>query len=262
MQSRRLGRLRIPLSRLLRQSPGVGRLSRAIAHLVGPPTLHEIGLRSSLLTTSAEQAANAILDDCVGYAQEYEHIQKRIVEQSANTHLRYPDYFAVEGATAYLLYMLVRHVRPSQTLEIGVGDGCSTQVILSALDANDNGRLISIDITDDVGGAARGHPRWQLHVRSSGRSSSKDLEDLLADIGPPDLFFHDALHTYHDQYADYAVVVDHMRPGSLFASDDVDWSWAFLDITTNLGIKPVVLVDRRKAVGAFLLPEEPPGRGP
>lgn len=252
-------RIGVPLSRVLHQWPVVKDMSRAVAHFVGRPTLHDIYVDSSLLTISAEQAAEAVLGERMGYAQEYEHVRERIAEQATNAPLRYPDFFAVEETTAYLLYMLVRHVRPSQTLEIGVADGLSTQVILSALDANDHGRLTSVDISDDVGGAARDHPRWHLHVRATGRSSRRELQDLLADMGPLDLFFHDAGHKYHDQYADYVDALDHMLPGSLFVSDDVDWSWAFLDITRNAGIKPVVLVDRRKAVGTFLLPGRPRG---
>jgi predicted O-methyltransferase YrrM len=217
-------------------------------------------LRSGLLTTSAEQAAEAILGESIGYAEEYEQVQARIAEQSANAYLRYADYCAIEEATAYLLYMLIRHTRPSQVLELGVADGRSTQVILSALDANDHGRLLSVDITDEVGGLAAGHPRWRLHVRSRGRSSRRELKELLADVGPPDLFFHDAMHTYHEQYADYLDALDYMLPGSVFVSDDVDHSFAFLDIMVKVGVEPVVLVDSRKAVGAFLLPGVRPDR--
>src|SRR5215471_19329097 len=112
MQSRGRERVSIPLSRFLHQWPGIRGLSRAVAHFVGRPALHEIYLRSTLLTTSAEQAVEAIFGDCVGYAQEYEHVQQRIAEQSTNANLRYPDYFAIEEATAYLLYVLVRRMRP------------------------------------------------------------------------------------------------------------------------------------------------------
>jgi predicted O-methyltransferase YrrM len=252
MQSRE--RVSISMSRLLLQWPGVRKLSTGIAHLVGSPTLHQIYLHSELLTTCPEEAAEAIVGERVHYEPEYAQVRKSIAEQFSHAHRRFPEYYVVEEGTAYLLYMLVRHMSPSLVLEVGVADGRSTQVILSALDANDKGRLVSVDINSAVGSAAGGHPRWQLVIRSPGASSSRELRDLLAYIGPPDLFLHDAMHTYPDQYADYVVAWDHMCAGSLFMSDDVDQSWAFIDMTKSLGLKPVVLTDRRKAVGAVLRP--------
>jgi predicted O-methyltransferase YrrM len=244
-------RLKIFVSRLLKRRP-VGRFSTRVVQFAGSPTLQEIYRHSAVMTLSPEEAAEAVLGVSVDYADEYLQVAQRLRVQSAGLDRRYPDYFGVGDGTAYLLYVLVRHQRPTLAVEVGVADGRSTQVILSALDANESGRLISVDINHDVGGAAGGHPRWTLHVLSPGRSSHRQLRNLLSAAGPLDFFFHDASHTYYDQYADYIAAWEHMRPGSLFMSDDVDWSFAFLDLARYLRLNPVVLVDQRKAVGVLL----------
>jgi predicted O-methyltransferase YrrM len=211
---------------------------------------------AALMTTSPDDAAHAILGRRVDYAEEYAAVRKRVSTCLSEAAQRYPDTYAVEDATAYVLYTLVREARPSLTVEVGVADGRSTQIILSALDANDAGRLVSVDIAADVGGAAAGHPRWDLRVHSAGWASTRQLRDLLADVGTPDLFFHDAAHTYALQYADYLAVWAHLAPGGIFISDDVDASWAFRDMATDYGLQPIVLLDRRKATGLFVRPPE------
>jgi predicted O-methyltransferase YrrM len=228
--------------------------SRRVAHLVGPASMHEIYRYSALLTASPAEAAAAVLGDGADYGDEYARVRERLDVRLDSADRRYPDYYTVEDATASLLYTLVRHAKPSLAVEVGVADGRSTQVILSALDANGSGRLISVDVRKDVGGGARGHPRWSLRVHSPGRTSSRQLRRLFAEIGPPDLFFHDALHSYYDQYAEYLAAWEHMRPGSLFVSDDVDWSFAFYDLTTAFSVRPVVLTEGRKASGLFRRP--------
>jgi len=246
-------RLRVLTSRMLQQG-ALGWFSSRVAHLVGPASMDDLYRHSSLLTASASAAAEAVLGESVDLRDEYGQVRERIDARMDSFGRRYPEYCMVEDATACLLYTLVRHTKPSLTVEVGVADGRSTQIILSALDANDAGRLVSVDVSDDVGGGARGHPRWSLRVHFSGRSSSAQLRRLFAEIGPPDLFFHDASHTYYDQYAEYLAACEYMRPGSLFVSDDVDWSFAFHDLTTALSVRPVVLAEGRKASGLFRRP--------
>jgi predicted O-methyltransferase YrrM len=243
-------RARILASRLLQRWP-LDQISGRVEHLVGAPNLRLLDRHSRLLTSSPLEAAEAVLRERVDYTDEYARVRERVSTRPGDS---YPSSHAIEDATAFLLYTLARHAKPSLVVEVGVAAGRSTQVILSALDANDAGRLVSVDIDEAVGGAARGHPRWSLRVHSPGRTASRQLGDLLAELGPPDLFFHDAAHTYPDQCADYLVAWEQMRPGSLFASDDVDWSFAFIDLTRAVGVNPVVLTDRRKAAGVLLHP--------
>jgi predicted O-methyltransferase YrrM len=244
--------LKITVSRLLAEGPLRNATDRVL-HITAPPTLHAIFTRSDLLTASAADATTGLLGEEVDYRDEYEALE---APSNAGPDV-YPDYYKVGDATNYLLYSLVRHLKPRLMVEVGVADGRSTQTTLTAMDVNDVGRLVSVDIAADVGGAARGHSRWALHVHSVAHASSQ-LGDLLDRIGPVDAFFHDAGHTYASQYADYLVGYRALRPGGVFISDDVDWSWAFLDLTLTHGIRPIVLSDVRKAVGLFVRPGNTP----
>jgi len=234
-------RIKISASRLLQKQPFNRLFTKRIVHLAGSPTLNEIYHHSSLLTTSAEEAVEAVLGESVDYTDEYAQIRGRLATDAADAESTYAEYHGIEEETALLLYKLVRQTKPSLSLEVGVANGRSTQVILSALDANETGELVSVDIDSEVGGAARGHPRWSLRVHTPGRSASRQLRGLLAEVGPLDLFFHDAGHTYYEQCDEYLAACGHMRPGALFVSDDVDMSFAFLDLTRDLNVKPVAL---------------------
>ena len=243
--------LKIMLSRLLHDRP-LANVSSRVAHLVSPPTLHELYVQSALLTTVVDDAVEAIVDGGVSYAQEYAEVRARIAREASEASQHYPDNWAIEEGTGYLLYTLVRSTKPSLAIEVGVADGRSTQVILSALDANESGHLVSVDIKHDVGGAAVGHPRWELRTRTPGGRATRQLRELLEDVEAPGFFFHDAGHTYYEQYADYLVAWERMRPGGILMSDDVDWSWAFIDFARRFALNPVVLTDGRKAAGVVI----------
>jgi predicted O-methyltransferase YrrM len=243
---------KISASRLLQKQLFNRLVTSRFVHLAGSPMLDEIYRHSSLMTTSADEARSAILGESAEYDEEFAEVRQRVTDADAQN--IYPEEYGVEEGTARLLYGLIRQSRPSLVLEVGVANGRSTQVILSALDANDEGRLVSVDISPEVGGAARGHPRWSLRVHEGGKASGQELGKLLDELGPVDLFFHDAGHKYYEQYGDYLVGLDHLRPGGVFVSDDVDMSFAFLDVARRANVKPVALTDRRKVVGIFRRP--------
>jgi predicted O-methyltransferase YrrM len=246
-------RMKILAARLMQRWGPINRFSGRLAHLIGTPNLHLIEFHSALVTSSPEDAARGVIAESTDYADEYRRVRERLDGHDAEPR-RYPDVYAVGDGTAFLLYTLIRHEKPSLVLEVGVADGRSTQVILSALDANEAGRLVSVDITDEVGGGARGHPRWTLRVHTPGRASVAQLRNLLAEVGPPDLFFHDGSHGYPDQYGGFLAAWERMQPGSVLASDDVDWSFAFIHLVTAVGVKPVVLIDGLRAVGVVRHP--------
>jgi predicted O-methyltransferase YrrM len=244
--------LKISASRLLQKQRFNRLFASRIVHLTGAPMLNDIFTQSALMTTSAREAAEAVLGDSADYAEEFAGVRQQLVAADAEN--IYPEEYGVEEGTALLLYSLIRHARPSVVLEVGVANGRSTMVILSALDANAHGRLVSVDITPDVAAPAHGHPRWSLRVHQGGKASTRELGELFDELGAVDVFFHDAGHRYYEQYGDYVVGCDRLRSGGLFVSDDIDMSFAFLDIARRANVKPVALTDRRKVVGAFRRP--------
>jgi predicted O-methyltransferase YrrM len=242
----------VSASRLLHRRPLWGIASR-VTHLMGAPKLHDLYTAAALFSDSPAAIGSALFGRTVDYADEYESLAGELDERARSAPSHYPGYFTIEDRTAELLYAIIRHRAPELVVEVGVADGRSTQVILAALDRNEKGRLVSVDIKDDVGGAAVGHTRWSLRIHRQDHSDTQ-LRALLDEIGPPDVLFHDAGHSFFEQFGDYLAAWDRMRPGGVLLSDDVDNTWAFLDIVRLAGTPPCVLMDRRKAVGALVRP--------
>lgn len=121
-------------------------------------------------------------------------------------------------------YAMVRALRPATVIETGVHDGLSTALILKALDKNQHGHLISIDLPNTE--MPIGHlPGWLVPDRLHGRWTLLlgDAKDLLpktaAEHAPIDLFVHDSDHRADHQAFEFDTVLPHMAPGGLLISD-------------------------------------------
>jgi predicted O-methyltransferase YrrM len=149
---------------------------------------------------------------------------------------------AAEGA---LLYGLVRALRPRTVVETGTASGISTAYLLAALERNEAGRLLSIDLPFEGGelqplvagtsidlydasplppGKAPGwaiptelRARWDLRL-----GDARDvLPALLVEVGEIELFFHDSLHTREHMLFEFETVWPALARGGVLASDDV-----------------------------------------
>ena len=69
-------------------------------------------------------------------------------QDSRPDHWGYLSLFEGEGK---LLYALTRYLKPQRVLEIGTADGCSASHILAAMEKNEAGKLVSLDINKDAG---------------------------------------------------------------------------------------------------------------
>jgi len=164
--------------------------------------------------------------------------------------LSHPANWAVEDQTSRLLYLLVRVMRPLSVVETGVANGHSTFFLLRALAKNGAGRLVSVDVSADVGNLLDKGERsdWRLCVLDAGNRRG-GFRRLISELPPIDLFFHDSEHTYSWQQFEYSAAWDNLSTSGLILSDDVEGSYAFLDFCARRARKPAVLLDGRKAVG-------------
>jgi predicted O-methyltransferase YrrM len=240
---------KIRLAKLARRGP-LAQAANRVARLVGPVVLNDLHEQASVWTQDPDEVIHALAGEPVpgAVANEWPEVARAQAALFSGTG-NYPAYFGVEGATARMLYGLTRSLRPQVVVEVGVADGRSTHAILAAMDNNRAGRLVSVDVRDDVGAAVRGHQRWQLRVHSG--TSVHELPDLLRELGPVDMYWHDAMHTYEYQAREYLVGLAGLRANGVFISDDVDQSNAFLDVCQKHNIHPVILMESRRAVGAF-----------
>lgn len=168
-----------------------------------------------------------------------------------------PPVWAVGHQSALALYSIVRLSRPDIVVETGVADGHSSYLLLSALAANNHGRLISFDVLPSAGQLVPDElrPRWELVILND-RDPIADAAQRLSILDDVDVYFHDADHSYVGQYADYALARDVLSRGrhGILLSDDIDASFAFVDFV-KAGIGNVaILVDVRKALGGCILP--------
>lgn len=144
-----------------------------------------------------------------------------------------------------ILYSLVRLVQPEVVVETGVASGASSVAILSALQQNGKGGLISIDLPpEEVAGkvleddmrydkvfAHHGRPGWVIPEALASRwrlvlgDVRHALPSLLQELQHIDIFVHDDLHTPEHMFWEFETVWPHLSSGGVLAADDVNWGW-------------------------------------
>jgi predicted O-methyltransferase YrrM len=181
---------------------------------------------------------------------DFQAVLKTLKAELDRSPLRYPDEYGIEGGTAQLIYSLVRSQRPSTIVETGVANGVSSFIMLAALEHNGAGTLHSFDVSHDVGSlvARRDTSRWVLHVLNR-QNAGSEFRRTIGSLPPIDLFFHDSDHSYGWQMLEFSVVSDRLASPSVFASDDIDASHAFMDFARSASMPFVALVDQRKVLG-------------
>lgn len=136
------------------------------------------------------------------------------------------------------LYVIARAKGPRIVVETGVGIGYSSVYVLEALDQNNMGRLVSIDLpnADPNWSLPNGTPpgllvpedlrfRWDLHLGDTHRLLPRVLQELTH----VDLFLHDSKHTYETMMFEYNQAFDFLSDDGLLISDDAMWNMAMID---------------------------------
>jgi predicted O-methyltransferase YrrM len=194
----------------------------------------------------------AKLNLIASYILEYEELYNKFKLNQENIQLNYPVNYNVADTAALLLYLMVRVNRPETVLETGVANGLSSNFILHALNANGTGTLYSVDINRNVGGLVDESVknRWQLKIISL-KNGDKEFKQVVDSISSVDLFIHDSDHSYNGQMVEYKIVYPKISSDGIFASDDIDLSWAFVDFCKEKKVKPCFLVSATKIFGLF-----------
>lgn len=186
-----------------------------------------------------------------------DRLHDELRERSERYTLPFPASWAIEVGTSFLLYSLVRGIKPTTVIEIGVGNGQSSCFILRALRANGHGTLYSLDVEPSAGGLLDENERSLWHFRLIDRdASTESLLKQLASLPEADLCFHDGDHSYLAQYFELGKLWDQLSEQGVMVVDDVDASYALIDFCALIRKRPDVLIDGRKAVA--VLPRQAP----
>jgi predicted O-methyltransferase YrrM len=122
----------------------------------------------------------------------------------------------LDDVEAELTYLLVRHHRPAQVVEIGTFYGWSTTWLLRALRDNGTGRLDSYDLVDHAVSLVPrdlAADRWTFH--------QGDIAQRLADLPDPDHLFVDADHSRGFARWYLGALFPRVRPGVPTSVHDV-----------------------------------------
>jgi hypothetical protein len=216
------------------------------------PTLRGLFEAADATFTQAALAADRIIGPgaATPVIDEYNEARQLLREAYSRAALTYPTDWSVGEDTAFLLFTLVRRLRPARILETGVANGHSTFLLVDALRRNGTGTLTSIDVDPGAGSllAEVDKSRWDFRIlRGPGYRGA--FEDIVTDLPGIDLFLHDSDHRYRWQRLELDTVYARTGGNALFACDDADSSYAFLDFCAAHRSRPVLLVEPRKVLG-------------
>ena len=226
------------------------------------PSLHQMaGMARSVHMSARDMVRHAFpqasASELENIESEYDAIQIELESRCATMgdELAYPDWYAIERETSYLLYAVCRLLAPKNMLETGVANGHSTYCLIRAMMKNGHGTLHSVDISDNVGQLLTEEERthWSLHVLTSPQRLS--FSRIVDAVSPIDMFLHDSDHTYGWAAFEYKIAHEQLGREGILLSDDVDHSMAYLDYCKARNRKPILLLDTRKVFG-LLLPSD------
>jgi hypothetical protein len=163
---------------------------------------------------------------------EFNRLYQELAERTRTlSDVPFPAIVDSDPMVARLVYMFTRALKPEVVVETGVALGVNSACILSALERNGRGRLISVDlpplaVPDEAIGAIvpdRLRTRWKL-LRGS---STRVLPAALADASPVGLFVQDSLFTRRNSTQEFSCVLPHLADRAVIIGNCVHHTDAF-----------------------------------
>lgn len=146
------------------------------------------------------------------------------------TYIRFVNPNMISGhIQGKLLEMISRMIRPTYILEIGTFTGYSAICLARGL--NDGGRLITVEINDELKEFALSYFR-KAGVASKIRQITGRMQEVITEIKEEfDLVFIDGDKREYTDY--YKLIIDKVRPGGFILADNVLWGGKALDSNTR-----------------------------
>lgn len=171
-----------------------------------------------LSRVSMPQLADLLVPD--GAAERaVDQVRRRFLSLTEGLSLPFPAYFNADASFGMFCYAFTRVLRPNTVVEVGVGYGTSSALSLRALEENQQGRLVSLDLPPlgDYRGEYTGmaipgdlRQRWTLHKQAGSR---KMLKPVLRQCESVDLFVADGGSVSSLQRFELSTVWPFLSPG-------------------------------------------------
>ena len=142
-----------------------------------------------------------------------------------------------------MLYYIVRTEKPQVIIETGVWTGKTSWAILQALNHNESGHLISIDLgekistgsnlpTNQIGGfiPQKLRQKWTLKLGDA----KVLLPNLLEEIESIDIFYHDSDHSYEHMKFEFTSALRKLKNKGIICSDDINMNSAWNELKHSL----------------------------
>jgi predicted O-methyltransferase YrrM len=135
-------------------------------------------------------------------------------------------WMSLPPALGRFLTRLVRELEPRSALELGTGFGVSSSYQAAALELNDAGRLVSLDVEAMSAIARPGIERLGLgdRVELVGGRIEETLSGACERAAPIDYALLDSDHTEHGTLNAFDAIVPHLAPGAVLVLDDINWT--------------------------------------
>ncbi len=177
--------------------------------------------------TFVSKLTGASFEDIVNVLNDFKEDERfrivfaRKLDELSSANLAHADDLRFHSLT---IYTVVRLLKPKFMIETGVAQGKSSSMALLAMEHNQQGRLISIDLPNPAGELREDGTRtstgtrpvgWLVpdYLRSRWMLQLGDARDLLpaavASVKEPlELFLQDSLHTFYHSKLELAAVID------------------------------------------------------
>lgn len=154
---------------------------------------------------------------------------------------------------AEFVFICVLVKKPQTIIETGVAAGVSTSAVLSALQINGAGNLLSLDITEKVGELIDQELKanWKLEILPEIARENSFVKFLKAN-NKASVFLHDSDHSGSWQIKEFNNVVRHLPGIELILFDDI--SQDLIDfITSNHADYQIIVIDENRKYSAVIL---------
>lgn len=161
------------------------------------------------------------------------------------------------AADLNLIYNISLKTKPNSILETGVALGWSSLAFLDALNKNQKGNLISIDMpymnaknNNYVGSAVpkEYHIMWKLYKYPD----RIILKEILKNFFLFDLVHYDSDKSYYGRYWFYKKIWPYIKKKGVLISDDVKDNYAFIDFAKFVGKKYYLIKNDNKYSGLII----------